>query len=84
MQTDPNWANFLYDESTDTLTMLDFGAARRYDKPFIDNYLRLVMASAGAPHERETRERECVWMWLCSHGGLACLQITDAADANTC
>jgi predicted unusual protein kinase regulating ubiquinone biosynthesis (AarF/ABC1/UbiB family) len=48
MQTDPNWANFMYDPATDMLTMLDFGAARRYDKPFIDKYLRLVMASAGA------------------------------------
>eukprot|EP00959_Pyramimonas_sp_CCMP1952_P320302 6703136-Pyramimonas_sp.AAC.1 len=36
MQTDPNWANFLYDAHTDTLTLLDFGAAREYKKDFID------------------------------------------------
>lgn len=26
MQTDPNWGNFLYDESTGVLSLIDFGA----------------------------------------------------------
>jgi aarF domain-containing kinase len=28
MQTDPNWGNFLYDPSSGTLNLIDFGAAR--------------------------------------------------------
>eukprot|EP00899_Mesostigma_viride_P018703 jgi/Mesvir1/26834/Mv20591-RA.4 len=46
MQTDPNWSNFLYDQDTDTLTLIDFGAARPYPKPFVDDYLRMVHACA--------------------------------------
>ncbi|KAK9815604.1 hypothetical protein WJX72_006628 [[Myrmecia] bisecta] len=46
MQTDPNWGNFLYDEETDTLNLIDFGAARSYPKPFVDDYLRMVHACA--------------------------------------
>eukprot|EP00238_Polyblepharides_amylifera_P002132 CAMPEP_0196589434 /NCGR_PEP_ID=MMETSP1081-20130531/63526_1 /TAXON_ID=36882 /ORGANISM="Pyramimonas amylifera, Strain CCMP720" /LENGTH=417 /DNA_ID=CAMNT_0041912233 /DNA_START=390 /DNA_END=1643 /DNA_ORIENTATION=- len=51
MQTDPNWANFLYDDDSDMITMLDFGAAREYPKSFIDKYLDLVLASADRDEE---------------------------------
>ncbi|KNC80981.1 atypical/ABC1/ABC1-A protein kinase [Sphaeroforma arctica JP610] len=46
MQTDPNWANFLYDSHKDQLNLLDFGAARRYEPKFIDEYLRVIKAAA--------------------------------------
>ncbi|KAF8051516.1 hypothetical protein N665_1714s0009 [Sinapis alba] len=46
MQTDPNWGNFLYDEPTKTINLIDFGAARDYPKKFVDDYLRMVMACA--------------------------------------
>lgn len=42
MQTDPNWSNFLYDEATNTINLIDFGAARDYPKTFVDDYLRMV------------------------------------------
>lgn len=42
MQTDPNWSNFLYDEATRTINLIDFGAARDYSKSFVDDYLRMV------------------------------------------
>ena len=42
MQTDPNWGNFLYDEPTKTINLIDFGAARDYPKKFVDDYLRMV------------------------------------------
>lgn len=42
MQTDPNWGNFLYDETTTTINLIDFGAARDYPKSFVDDYLRMV------------------------------------------
>ncbi|XP_058062721.1 atypical kinase COQ8B, mitochondrial [Anopheles bellator] len=45
MQTDPNWSNFLYDESTKRLMLIDFGATRFYQKPFMDDYLRVIMAA---------------------------------------
>ncbi|CAI9087230.1 OLC1v1021254C4 [Oldenlandia corymbosa var. corymbosa] len=42
MQTDPNWSNFLYDESAKSINLIDFGAARDYPKQFVDDYLRMV------------------------------------------
>ncbi|KAK2403337.1 protein ACTIVITY OF BC1 COMPLEX KINASE 8, chloroplastic [Trifolium repens] len=46
MQTDPNWGNFLYNEATNTINLIDFGAARDFPKSFVDNYLRMVLACA--------------------------------------
>lgn len=46
MQTDPNWGNFLYDESTGRLALIDFGAAREFPKPFVDEYVEMVAACA--------------------------------------
>lgn len=46
MQTDPNWANFLYDNETGRITLLDFGASREYSKEFVDQYIRVIKAAA--------------------------------------
>ncbi|ORY40164.1 ABC1-domain-containing protein [Rhizoclosmatium globosum] len=46
MQTDPNWSNFLYDEPTDTIQMLDFGAAREFSADFTVPYLSLLKAAS--------------------------------------
>jgi len=46
MQTDPNFANFLYDSPTRQLTLIDFGAAKDFPKQFVDDYLRMVVACA--------------------------------------
>ncbi|EEB05908.1 atypical/ABC1/ABC1-A protein kinase Abc1 [Schizosaccharomyces japonicus yFS275] len=46
MQTDPNWSNFLYNEHTRQLELLDFGASREYDDKFVDRYCRLLLAAA--------------------------------------
>jgi hypothetical protein len=32
MQTDPNWGNFLYDQQTGRLNLIDFGAAKEYPR----------------------------------------------------
>ncbi|KAG4917192.1 hypothetical protein JHK87_054749 [Glycine soja] len=45
-RTDPNWGNFLFDEVTKTINLIDFGAARDYPKRFVDDYLRMVLACA--------------------------------------
>jgi aarF domain-containing kinase len=46
MQTDPNWTNFLYNEKTRQIELLDFGACRSFDKTFIDRYCKLLVAAA--------------------------------------
>ncbi|GAB4853422.1 mitochondrial chaperone [Ancistrocladus abbreviatus] len=46
MQTDPNWSNFLYNEATKLINLIDFGAARDYPEAFVDDYLRMVLACA--------------------------------------
>ncbi|KAM5558515.1 protein ABC transporter 1, mitochondrial [Rosa sericea] len=51
MQTDPNWSNFLYDEATNIINLIDFGAARDYPKTFVDDYLRMVVACANGDRD---------------------------------
>ena len=46
IQSDPNFGNFLYDETTRKINLIDFGAAREYSKSFVDGYMRLVWAAA--------------------------------------
>jgi len=46
MQTDPNYANFLYDHDARSINLIDFGAARSYSKTFVDGYMELVWAAA--------------------------------------
>lgn len=45
MQTDPNWANFLYNSKTHQIELLDFGAARSYGAEFLKNYLGVLRAA---------------------------------------
>ncbi|XP_034801116.2 atypical kinase COQ8B, mitochondrial isoform X3 [Pan paniscus] len=53
MQTDPNWANFLYDSSSHQVTLLDFGASREFGTEFTDHYIEVVKAAADG-------DRDCV------------------------
>ncbi|XP_072464350.1 atypical kinase COQ8B, mitochondrial isoform X3 [Notamacropus eugenii] len=45
MQTDPNWANFLYDLSSHKVTLLDFGASREFGSEFTDHYIEGVLSA---------------------------------------
>ena len=45
MQTDPNWANFLYNEKTHKIELLDFGASREFRKEFVEDYLGVLRAA---------------------------------------
>jgi predicted unusual protein kinase regulating ubiquinone biosynthesis (AarF/ABC1/UbiB family) len=49
VQTDPNFANFLIDDSANreepVITLLDLGAAKRFERPFIEEYRRLLRLS---------------------------------------
>lgn len=51
MQTDPNWANFLYNEKTGKIELLDLGAARDFGDSFIDNYVNLLRAAVRKDRE---------------------------------
>lgn len=55
MQTDPNWANFLYNESTNKIELLDFGASIEYSKKFISDYANLLRA--GVKRDAEAVEK---------------------------
>ncbi|KAI3383334.1 hypothetical protein SNEBB_007312 [Seison nebaliae] len=50
MQTDPNWANFLFDGRR--INLLDFGATRNYERKFINSY----MESIDAARRKDRRE----------------------------
>lgn len=52
MQTDPNWSNFLYNPSTKTIGLIDFGASRYFNSIFIDHYIKIIRASADNDPER--------------------------------
>lgn len=42
MQTDPNWANFLYNDQTKKIELLDFGAARDFSDDFVLGYVEVL------------------------------------------
>lgn len=46
MQTDPNYSNYLYDVRRNRISLIDFGAARTYEKRFVDEYLNLVWSAS--------------------------------------
>ncbi|KAK9369738.1 ABC1 family-domain-containing protein [Lipomyces kononenkoae] len=46
MQTDPNWTNFLYNEQTGKIELLDFGASREYPSKFVEDYVGVLKAAA--------------------------------------
>ncbi|KAK9240223.1 ABC1 family-domain-containing protein [Lipomyces kononenkoae] len=45
MQTDPNWTNFLYNEQTGKIELLDFGASRKYPAKFVEDYVGVLKAA---------------------------------------
>lgn len=42
MQTDPNWANFLYNKETHKIELLDFGASREFRDEFVNDYIAVL------------------------------------------
>jgi aarF domain-containing kinase len=52
IQSDPNFANFLYQSDSKTVHMIDFGAAREYPSSFVDGYMELVWAAANRDREK--------------------------------
>lgn len=55
MQTDPNFANYLYRPETGQIVLLDFGAARKLDPVVVDQYRQLMRAGRTDDAEGLTR-----------------------------
>jgi len=51
MQTDPNWANFLYNPEKNTIGLLDFGATRKFKPKFVNTYFKIIDAAAKKDRE---------------------------------
>ncbi|TFY65323.1 hypothetical protein EVJ58_g2052 [Rhodofomes roseus] len=51
MQTDPNWTNFLWNQRTRQIELVDFGATREYSKEFMDDWMHLLQAAALDDHD---------------------------------
>jgi predicted unusual protein kinase regulating ubiquinone biosynthesis (AarF/ABC1/UbiB family) len=44
VQTDPNFANYLFDADKERLALLDFGSVRRFTRAFTESYRRFIIA----------------------------------------
>jgi len=51
MQTDPNFANYLYRRETGEIVLLDFGACRAVDPEVANNYRRMLRAGLSGDRE---------------------------------
>jgi predicted unusual protein kinase regulating ubiquinone biosynthesis (AarF/ABC1/UbiB family) len=56
MQTDPNFANYLYQPSTGRIVLLDFGATQRFPAAFVANYARITRGVIDGDREVVARE----------------------------
>ncbi len=56
MQTDPNFANYLYRPEGHRVVLLDFGATRTFDADFVANYARITRAVIDGDRDRVARE----------------------------
>ncbi|TRY67370.1 hypothetical protein TCAL_12094 [Tigriopus californicus] len=52
MQTDPNWANFLFNPDTKEVGLLDFGATREFRPFFVNNYYKIIEGAAKGDPEQ--------------------------------
>ena len=60
IQTDPNFANFLYNPRTRQLGLLDFGATRRYPATVIKAYRGLLDAALRADHAAMSESAQAI------------------------
>jgi predicted unusual protein kinase regulating ubiquinone biosynthesis (AarF/ABC1/UbiB family) len=56
MQTDPNFANYLYQPATRRVVLLDFGATQRFDATFVARYARITRAVINGDRNAVARE----------------------------
>ena len=58
MQTDPNFANYLYDPADDRMILLDFGATRQFD-PVLTTACRALLRAAATGDRNNAMDRLC-------------------------
>ncbi|KAH8105713.1 ABC1-domain-containing protein [Phellopilus nigrolimitatus] len=75
MQTDPNWSNFLWNERTRQIELIDFGATRSYSKEFIDKWMHQLQAAVAKDRE------ECIH-WSLELGYLTGAESKSMLDAH--
>ena len=56
MQTDPNFANYLYQPASGRVALLDFGATQRYNAAFVAHYARITRAVIDGDRDVVARE----------------------------
>lgn len=56
MQTDPNFANYLYQPASRRVVLLDFGATQRFSAAFVANYSRITRAVIAGDRDAVARE----------------------------
>jgi len=56
METDPNFANYLFQPDSGKVVLLDFGATQTFSKEFVARYARITRAVADADAEAVARE----------------------------
>ena len=57
VQTDPNFANYQYDQDTQKIVLLDFGATRIYTPQMAESYRQLMQS---ASHHEKSKIRQAV------------------------
>ena len=66
MQTDPNWTNFLFNQKSRKIELLDFGASREFPDKFVVPYVELLIAASKG--DRDTsRDRSIELGYLTGH-----------------
>ena len=60
MQTDPNPANFLFDQEKDVMNLLDLGAGRDFEEAFLDDYMEIVWGAFKDDREKILHHSEKV------------------------
>ncbi len=58
VQTDPNYANYRYNEQTQQLVLLDFGACREYGSSIVDGYRQLFRALLAQHHTAQDHKAQ--------------------------
>ena len=58
VQTDPNYANYRYNEQTQQLVLLDFGACREYGNSIVKGYRELFRALVAQEHTAQDHKAQ--------------------------
>jgi predicted unusual protein kinase regulating ubiquinone biosynthesis (AarF/ABC1/UbiB family) len=69
VQTDPNFANYLYRRESGVIVLLDFGATRRFKAAFVNDYKKLASAAIAGDEDRLVAAAERLGYAMGESGG---------------